>query len=247
MFFSKPEEYEPCGIYNIKHLILFLLTATCIALAVKFTKIEKKEDIKNIIKKSTLIIWLLEISKIIFVALIGRGKEINKIVPLYYCSLLLYSGILSSFGKGMLKKMGDVFLSTGGIVAGIVFLLFPTTSLPEYPMIHFISLHSFFFHGTMIYLGIIINKYKYVDLKLRDIKYYSLLIFIICILAYVVNTKYASNLMFISQDFPGTPISKIYNSTGVLYTPIMCLAQMTLPFLIVYGVLKFKEKYGIKM
>ena len=170
----------------------------------------------------------------------GQGKP-NKVIPLYYCSLLLYAGLMSSFGKGVIKKMGDVFLATGGIIGGIVFIIFPTTSLPEYPLFHFISLHSFFFHGTMIYLGLIVNKFKYVDVKFEDIKYYASLIFAICMAAYGVNRVFESNLMFISQDFPGNPISVLYNNTGMFFTPIMILLQMTLPFLMVYGVLKGGE------
>ena len=42
------------------------------------------------------------------------------------------------------------------------------------------------------------------------------------------------NLMFISQNFPGMPIEIIYNLTGKLYTLVMSVAQMTLPFYIVY-------------
>ncbi len=34
---------------------------------------------------------------------------------------LLYAGLLSSFGKGVLKRIGDVSLATGAIVGGIVF------------------------------------------------------------------------------------------------------------------------------
>lgn len=245
MFFSKPETYNPCGIFSIGHLILFLFTAVAISIAVRQTKINKKEDISRIIKKITIIIWILEVIKTIYSISIGEGKNLNKIAPLYYCSLLLYSCLLSSFGKGFIKKMGDVFLATGSIIGGFVFLLLPTTSLPNYPMFHFISIHSFFYHGTMVYLGIIINKYKYIDLKLSDIKYYSILVFFICILAYLVNTKYGSNLMFISQDFPGMPISPIYHATGRWFTPLMILAQMSLPFLMIYGILKLKRKLAV--
>ena len=235
MFFAKPGIYEPCGIYNYRHIILAVI------IAVKLTEVTKKEDVRKIIKNLTITVWCLEIIKIIFLFSIGQGK-INKVVPLYYCSLLLYSGLLSSFGKGIAKKMGDIFLATGGIIGGIVFIIFPTTSLPEYPAFHFISVHSFFFHGTMIYLGLIINKFKYVEVKLEDIKYYSSLIFIICMAAYVVNKAFGSNLMFISQDFPGMPISSVYNSTGVFFTPIMILLQMTLPFLMVYGIMRLYKQ-----
>ena len=241
MFFAKPGIYEPCGIYNYRHIILAVIISVWVAIAVKLTEVTKKEDVRKIIKNLTITVWCLEIIKIIFLFSIGQGK-INKVVPLYYCSLLLYSGLLSSFGKGIAKKMGDIFLATGGIIGGIVFIIFPTTSLPEYPAFHFISVHSFFFHGTMIYLGLIINKFKYVEVKLEDIKYYSSLIFIICMAAYVVNKTFGSNLMFISQDFPGMPISSVYNSTGVFFTPIMILLQMTLPFLMVYGIMRLYKQ-----
>ncbi len=238
MFLSKPGTYKPCGLFNIKHLILFLITIAGIALAVKKTKVEKREDIKKIIRNLTIVIWILEIIKIIYTISIGQGKNLNKVVPLYYCSILLYAGAFSSFGKGVVQKIGDVFLATGGIVGGLVFLIFPTTSLPEYPMLHFISLHSFSFHGIMVYLGIIINKFKYIKLKMSDLKYYASLILLVCVLAYIVNSISGSNLMFISQDFPGMPISVLYHWAGKLFTPLMVVIQMIVPFVIVYGVLK---------
>lgn len=243
MFLAKPGEYSPCGMFNFKHLILFIVTISGIVFATKRTKIKEKKDIKRIIQIVTVIIWVLEILKIIFDFAVGDGKNINKVVPLYYCSLLLYAGLLSSIGKGVIQRIGDVFLATGGIIGGLVFLIMPTTSLPEYPMFHFISLHSFLYHGIMIYLGVIINKFKYIELKMSDIKYYSVLILIICIGAYIINSKCGSNLMFISQDFPKNPITIIYHLTGKLFPIVMSLAQMTLPFLLVYGIVNIKNKY----
>ena len=247
MFLSKPGEYEPCDMFTVKHLILFIATCLVVLVAVNNTKVMQKEDIRKIIRKFTLVIWILEILKTVYNIAIGKGSEINKMVPLYYCSLFLYSGLLSSYGKGILKRIGDVFLATGGIVGGLIFLMLPTTSLPEYPLFHFISMHSFFYHGAMVYLGIIINKFKYIDLKLSDLKYYALLIAVVCLGAYFLNEKYGSNLMFISRDFPGTILSTLYNNTGKLYTPLSCLVQMTLPFLLVFSIVKttevFKKKF----
>ena len=245
MFFAKAGVYEPCGLYNIKHLVIALITILSIEIAVKMTKIKKKEDVTKVIKIATIIVWVLEITKIVFLILTDQGKP-NNVIPLYYCSMLLYSGLISSFGKGFIKKMGDVFLATGGVFGGITYLLFPTTTLPAYPLFHFISMHSFFFHGTMIYLGIIINKYKYVELKLSDIKYYSSLVFIICIVAYIVNKILDSNLMFISKDFPEMPISIVYNGTGIMFTPIMILIQMIAPFLIMYEIIHSINRIKVK-
>ena len=88
-----------------------------------------------------------------------------------------------------------------------------------------------------MYLGLLINITHYIELEAKDIKYYALLVGIVCVLAYIVNKIFGSNLMFISQNFPGTPIEILYNVTGRFYTLVASIGQMTLPFYIVYGIL----------
>ena len=242
MFFARPNEYEACGIFTVKHFILIILTIVGISVALKKTIKKSKEEVKKIIEKLTIVIWILEILRIIFNLGIGNLKNVNEYLPLYYCSLLLYAGLMSSFGKGKIKRIGDVFLATGGIIGGIVFIIMPTTSLPTYPMLHFISLHSFLYHGTMVYIGLLINATNYIELELKDIIYFAELVGGICIIALIVNNIFDGNLMFISKDFPGTPITILYHLTGKLFTPIMIIAQMTLPFLVVYSVEKRKNK-----
>lgn len=237
MLFSRPGEYDACGMFTKGHVTLLVLTIIGIIVALKRTANKTKEEVKMIIKRCTIFMWILEVIIITFKLLTGDPKNLNNYVPLYFCSLLLYAGLLSSFAKGELKRMGDLFLATGGIIGGIVFLIFPTTSLPAYPAIHFVSLHSFLFHGTMVYLGLLINITHYIELEAKDIKYYALLVGIVCVLAYIVNKLTGSNLMFISQNFPGMPIEILYNLTGRFYTLVASIGQMTLPFYIVYGIL----------
>ena len=43
MFFAKPGEYEPCGIFTPNHFELIIITSLFIAIALKFT-IHKKYD-----------------------------------------------------------------------------------------------------------------------------------------------------------------------------------------------------------
>jgi len=190
----------------------------------------QQEKVKKIIGRVTIIAWILEIIKIIFNIVIGNGNNPNTYIPLYYCSLLLYAGIFSSVCKGKLKRVGDVFLQTGAIIAGLVFLVFPTTSIATYPAFHFISIQSFVYHGMMIYLGIIMNKANYIELNKNDIIYYALLIVITSIVAYIVNILLDTNLMFISKDFPSNPITIIYKHTGGFYPLIMTFIQAIPPF-----------------
>lgn len=244
MFFARPGEYERCGLFSAEHFILIAITIIGIIIALKYTV--NKKDTKKIIRNCTIFIWIFEIIKILFKISVAGTKNVNNYIPLYYCSILLYAGLLSSFGKGRLKRIGDVFLSTGGIIGGIIFIIFPTTSLLTYPMIHLVSFHSFTFHGIMVYLGLLVNLSNYIKLKNKDILNYATLVGIICIIAYVVNQIFNSNLMFISRNFATVPIiDALYKSTGKLFTPIMIIAQCTLPFYVVYGIRRIRkeEKY----
>ena len=246
MFLSKPDESNSCGIFTLGHFILIILTTIGIITALIKTKNKTKEDVSKIIKNMTIIVWILEFFRIGFNLYIGEIYNVNSWMPLYYCSLLLYAGAMSSFGKGKIKRAGDVFLATGGIIGGIIFIIFPTTSLPSYPMFHFLSIHSFFFHGTMVYLGLLINITHYIKLEWKDIGYFASLVGILCIVALVINNICDSNLMFISKDFPGTPVTILYHLAGKWFTPIMIIIQMTLPFIIVFLTLKMIDKCKYK-
>lgn len=246
MFLSKPDESNSCGIFTLGHFILIILTTVGIITALIKTKNKSKDDVSRIIKNMTIIIWILEVFRIGFNLYIGEIHNVNSYLPLYYCSLLLYAGAMSSFGKGKIKRAGDVFLATGGIIGGIIFIIFPTTSLPSYPMFHFLSIHSFFFHGTMVYLGLLINITHYIKLEWKDIGYFASLVGILCIMALVINNICDSNLMFISKDFPGTPVTILYHLAGKWFTPIMIIIQMTLPFIIVFLTLKMIDKCKYK-
>ena len=238
--FSNIGEYEPCGIFTIGHFILITITIIGIFIALKYSIKKNKQEIHKIIKYITLIAYILEIIKIIFNICQNSFSAVNTYMPLYYCSILLYAGTLSSFGKGSLKRVGDVSLATGSIIGGLVFFIYPSTSLPIYPIFHILSIHSFLFHGTMIYLGILINKTRYIELKKEDIKYFASLIGCMSIVALVVNHFFNGNLMFISNNFPSTPVEILYRITngGILYSLIMIITQMTIPFYISYYIIK---------
>ncbi len=242
MFFAKAGKYEPCRLFSFGHFSLIIITIICVIIALKKTVHKSKEEVFKIIRGLTITIWILEICKICFNMQTFKIYNVKEWVPLYYCSLLLYAGLLSSFTNGKFKRAGDVFIATGAIIGGIIFIIFPTTSLPTYPAFHFISFHSFFFHGAMVYLTILVNITNYVEIGMKDIIYFGFLVGVICIAALILNIRYDSNLMFISKNFPKTPIEPLYNMTGNLFTPLMIIGQMTLPFCIVYLVTKIMKK-----
>ena len=65
MFFESANKVILCGMFSVGHLILFVITMLGVEIALRCTKNAQPDTIKEIIKKSTVILWILEIIKII--------------------------------------------------------------------------------------------------------------------------------------------------------------------------------------
>lgn len=237
MFFSAPYEYPPCGVFSWGHLVLFVITAGAIAAGLVALRRAEAHTVRRVVRISTAVLWALEAAKIAFV-LTCTSHTLNDFIPLYYCSIVLYAGALSSLGRGVWRRMGDTFLATGGIVGGASFLCFPSTSLPRYPLVHFISWHSFLLHGLMVFLGLLLLTRGVYRARLSDVRWCALLVTVVCAAAFAINLPTGANLMFISRDFPGTPVHLIFVLTGPLFPIVMWLGQAFLPFLSVFAVLR---------
>lgn len=246
-FFAPPGASQPCGMFGWEHLLLLCLSLLFITCALYFSRHMTKAQVRKTILYATLALWVLEIIKIVFNLVVNGADQPNSYIPLYYCSLILYCGLMSVWGKGLLKRCGDVFLGVGAFVGGAIFLVFPTTSLPNYPLFHYIAFHSFIFHSVMVYLGILVLMRGYVVLKPKDQLPYALVVLVAGGLAFVVNLLLDTNLMFVSKNFPGTPIELVYNFCGPTIFPIvMLLIHIFPPFWVMYGIAKLIQRSNHK-
>ena len=237
--FVPPGTYEPCGLFGVEHLILLLASAALITTALYFSRRMSFPQIRKTIWICTVILWIFEIIKIVFNLIVNGPDEPNHYIPLYFCSLTLYCGFMSAFGKGFVKRCGDTFLAVGSIIGGIMFLLCPNTSLPMYPFFHYITFQSFLYHSIMIYLGILVIMRGYVVLRAKDQIPYGT---VVRVVAYLVNSVLGTNLMFVSDNFPGTPVELVYRFTGRLFPLCMILIHIVPPFWVMYGISRLVEK-----
>ena len=84
MLFAYQGEYQPCGIFTTDHFKLILITIIGIIVALKKSINKNKDEIKQIIKRCTIIIWFFEAIIITFKVITGGIKNINNYIPLYY-------------------------------------------------------------------------------------------------------------------------------------------------------------------
>lgn len=227
----------PYMMFSTVHYVYIALCAVGIVLALRLSGRIGEKGVRETIRVCTLLMWFLELLKTVFCFLTGNADSPNSYLPLYFCSIPLYCGLLSGYGRGIWKRIGDVFLVVGGITGGVVYILSPCTTAGSYPALHFITLQSFIHHSIMIYLGVLMIEHRYIELNPRDIRFYALTVVTMSIIAYMVNEILDTNLMFVSQNNPGTVVELVYNMPG-WFSLNITLLQAVPPFPVIYVLVK---------
>ena len=94
----------------------------------------------------------------------------------------------------------------------------------------------------MIYLGILVIMRGYVVLRAKDQIPYGTVVLIVGVVAYLVNSVLGTNLMFVSDNFPGTPVELVHRFTGRFFPLCMILIHIVPPFWVMYGISRLVEK-----
>lgn len=241
--FSPPNSETACGMFTVPHIISLVI---CLGLIVFFIYLSRNISEKTLLLVTRImaivfIIW--EIGKIIFKFYIG-DTYLDHWLPLYFCSLFIFALIFLSFFKGSVYKIGEAFLLGGCIVSGLSYLIIPATSLMDFPVYHFLSIHSMLFHSSMVYLGIMyIYKHK-IKLSKKDYLYYSVFVGSFIALSLVLNYTLNQNFMIIKNpvNIPIDIVNNIANTVPWLYTLFAIILYLTIPFFAVKLVLFIIKK-----
>lgn len=237
-FFAPSGKFTAYEMFSARHFGIIIICFSFITLALYLSRNMNRKNIFKTVRICTAVLWTFEISKIIFNLYIGNAGNPNTYIPLYFCSITLYAGILSSFAKGRLKRVGDVFIMIGGIIGGVAYILSPCTTAGTYPAFHFITIQSFIHHSVMVYLGMLFIVNDYIVLKKKDWVYYTSTVILASITAYVVNMFLGTNLMFVSRTNPGTIVEVVYNISPRLFPVMITFWQAIPPFFAIYYLVK---------
>lgn len=116
----------------------------------------------------------------------GHGFNFSGLLPLYTCSLFIYTLPVAAFGKGKARECCLSFLTTLGIFAGLTnFVMAPI--LNTYPFFNFHTFVSLNFHFWMVFTGIFLMATKYYVPKWGDILKGMVPLAILSIVAIPVN------------------------------------------------------------
>lgn len=240
--FSKLGTYPAVGLFSTAHIILIFVCFIAIGLAVFFTRKMKKETYFKLLKIFAIVVTCLELFKIVWTLSQG-STHVNTWVPLYFCSIFIYSLWFTYSKNNFIKEVGLSFIAFAGIIAGSVFIISPSTSFNSYPIFHFQCIYSMIYHSIMVYSGVMLLVTKAVKIDMKLFYKYCIFCAIFMTLAIIVNVCFGGNMMFFATP-SGIPIKllfSIYDFSHVLYTIIMIIAHLSLG-LIVIGIYKLVEK-----
>ncbi len=232
-FFAPAGRFDPCGMFTIPHIVSSVL---CIAVifVLLYCNRNKLDAVRSdsFIKKTAMILTVLETIKITHSFVYG-DLYLDAWFPLSYCGLFIFALWMSLSKNDFIKNAGNAFISYGCPIAGIAFLIFPTTSLMNYPIWHYFSLYSLLFHSYMIFMGIssILQEKR---LTAKAYTGYMSFVFTFSFIAIILNSIFQCNLMNLREPY-NIPIQFLQDShtlSPLLYTMIVLFAYAIIPLFI---------------
>ena len=262
-FFCKENEYEPVGMFSVGHIVTLIIFLLIVAFcAYKCRKIGKDKAI-FLTKIIAIVVTVLEIIKITIAFINGEGDKLDHWVPLYFRSMFIYAAWLAGYAKGKIANLGRAFVGTGGIIAGLSFLIFPTTSFTMYPLFHYFCMYSMVYHSLMVFLGITYLLNGVVKIDKKSFIDYVIFCSVLNILAIIVNSipiyihvdnvptsgynypyPYYTNFMFLKRagNIPVKILCDISDKVPVIFTILMFIICIFGTYFLIWLVVTIIEK-----
>lgn len=229
--------FNEIGYFSFQHLMALLFLFLAIAIMLYITNRFFPKSTLLQLKILCITAWIAEAVKILVTYAIGDLTWKNGL-PIYFCSLFLYSSVFAVFSKKPAVKLIGNSSLMGGVVAGFFGILY-SPALKYYPVYHYLGMHTLIFHAVMIYSGILVLITGHYIPKIKDIFYSTVLLLSLTVIAIIVNKLADANYMFLEVPLAGAPTYIVVQIFGNnLYTPVVILAQLFLPFLIMFGLYK---------
>lgn len=125
---------------------------------------------KKLIKPSFICLWCILIVWEIVMAFwdntAGKTNSFDFVegLSLYPCSLIMYTLPFIIWGKGIIKRIACGYVFTLGLLGALVNFLFPIQRLNDYSCISLPGFHTFFFHGSILWVFLVLiisGKHNY--------------------------------------------------------------------------------------
>ena len=222
------QNFKP-AFFSIPHIIFIVLALVGTPLACFFLRKINHKKIDIFLKVFSIFVVVMEVTIILWDTLnqikLGVGFDAGTELPLYACSLFIYTLLGAAWGKGKIKEYSLSFLTTAGIPCGLVGIMY-TSSLNNYPFWTFGAFYTMYFHLSMFATGMFLLFTRYKKLEWIDMIRAWFPVLILSIIATPVNYTYGADYMQ-TYSAKGVPLLSSFasllasNNLRWLFTIIM--------------------------
>ena len=234
-FFSPRDKSTAVGMHTSTYFILLAVFIVITIIAIFLSRKMKHHYVKKIIIGSAIFVWVTEIIKMVFYW-IAYGVEKVEFFPLYYCSMFMYACVMANFKNEKIKRAGLSFMAFGGVLGATAFFCFPSSVIPYYHLVHFMTFRTMIFHSLMIYVGVLILITGYYQPESKDFFNYAVFFLITFVLAYIINKLTGDNLMYINKPLKIELSKIVFEAVPNLYPFIFGMLNMLAPYGVSYGI-----------
>lgn len=216
-FFDYKYNIEGFGsdLFGTAHLIFIALSFILVPIVCFLLRKTSHKKIDVFLKIFAVVITLLEITKMTWESYYdittGRGFNFGGILPLYTCSLLIYTTWFAAYGKGRVKDYSLAYLTTVNLISGGIGIVY-CNGLNWYPFWTFGAFYSLFFHFSMFAIGNFLLFTGYKKLGYKDIFKAWVPMVILAVFAIPANYQYGADYMQIYEG-SGVPLFNKLAST----------------------------------
>lgn len=228
------------GIFSLSHAIYISVTFVSVLLLLYISRRISRAGFERL---GIILATALTAAEAIKITVAIASREpIDNWIPLYFCGLFLPALWLLRSGREKLRRAAYAYVTMGGIPAGLLFTLYPSTSLARYPATSPLSIHAAIFHGAMIYFGLIILRRGFFLPRQEDGRLYFWFVTAAVIPSAIINHLFGTNCMFLSDPFGLPLVTELCRDFPTLYAIGAWLMQAFLLFKISLTIYKATER-----
>lgn len=239
-FYDHFTKEDIAGMFTPTHYVTIVLFFALLVLSLYLSRNFDVNRINRIHFGVAVFVTAIEIIK--DTIQIIKGNEPSSWLPLFFCSLFIYASWLPFSKNEFIKNMGYAYICLGGVMSGIFFTFYPSTSLVWYPIWHPLAIYGFVYHFAMVYIGLLLLiKRIYIPMKKHSLNYF-VFISIACLIAALINPIFNSNCMFLRDPMNLPLFTTIAEFSPLLWALIAYIGQSILLFWIGIGLYNLYSK-----
>lgn len=246
--YNRPVE----GFLSWQHIVFI---TTCVLIMIGFAVfLGLRNRNKEMKTKNKVLIWTaiiinaFEIFKIILICFRSQNAMAWKtMLPLFLCSLQLIAIPIAAASKGRLKDAALDFVFIYGLLGALLGTYGAAQLYSKFPVLSFDNVVSAITHCIAGFASLYIVISGMTSMKPKNIWLNFLILFVLCVIAYIANVIVPYNYMFLMRG-EGTPYDIFYNLVGgspVLYPMVVILLfymYASVFYLIYFWIRKRKQK-----